>query len=70
MKYSYPLFREQLEAIAAFTKLLNESNTDFPDDMYLKVELVMPDGAGGEIKFGSWSDEIASDCWQFEVEVP
>lgn len=57
-----PLYVEHLDYIAAVVKLLNESKLPDNDEFYIHVELRNSE----HYAVGSFSDEIASDCWSFE----
>ena len=65
---SGPLYVEHLGYLAEVTKMLNELAPKLPDadGYYLHVEL--RDETGRTL--GHWSDEIADDCWAFELSAP
>ena len=64
------LFVEQAKFITDTLTLLNENKTS-DDNYYLHVELRMAGDPGVGDVVGTFSDEIASDCWSFEfTETP
>lgn len=65
-----PFFQENLEFILGVTKMLNENMERLygirNNGYHIHIELREDETFR---KVGSWSDEIAADCWSFEQAV-
>lgn len=57
-----PWYSENLDYLAAVTRMLNETSIPESDDFYIHIELREADT---HRKVGEWTDEIAADAWSF-----
>lgn len=62
------MYLEQVEFIAGVTRMLNAQVPGLPDGSGFRLNIQLVDDDGNQL--GWWSDEIAEDCWAFEMSDP